>query len=231
MDVFLLQKIILNNYKLNNYKLNNYKLNNIYNYLILTLYKQKNYHNKITINKMDYYYILPASIYWVGDVRHVMPDDIFNNVWKNNDYNEGVYNVNNYKFVVVPTVCGDDYYEDSEGFIYQVISGHLGLIDLALCNNATIAQMSKGKIYAFENPIDVSMKSGKIKIASNDFQLNIDTNEDEDENDEYLHEEYEYADNVEKDPDYVPEEEPSDEPSEESSEEYEYSNYEKKYEV
>ena len=157
---------------------------------------------------MDPTYVLPASMYWIGDVRHVMSDDIFNNVWKYNDYNEGVYNVNNYKFVVIPTICGDDYYEDSEGFIYQVISGHLGLIDLGLCNNATLSQLSKGKIYTFNNPINITMNNGIIKITSNDFILNIDTNEDEDEDededDEYLQEEYEYVDNIVTDPDYVP---------------------------
>jgi hypothetical protein len=50
---------------------------------------------------MDPIYVLPSSMYWIGDVRHVMSDDIFNNVWKYNNYNEGVYNVNNYKFVVI----------------------------------------------------------------------------------------------------------------------------------
>jgi hypothetical protein len=179
---------------------------------------------------MDYHYTLPASIYWIGDVKHVIPDDIFNNVWKNNNYDEGVYDVNNYKFVVVPTVCGDDYYEDSEGFIYQVISGHLGLIDLALCNDATLSQLSKGKVYTFNNPIVVSMVKGTIKIASNEFQLNIDTNEDEDENDDYLDEEYEYVDNVVKDPDYVPEEHESDD-EHDSDDEYEYPYDENKYKI
>ena len=121
---------------------------------------------------MDLHYTLPASIYWIGDVKHVIPDDIFNNVWKNNNYDEGVYDVNNCKFFVVHAVYGDDYYEDSEGFIYQVISGHLGLIDLALCNDVTLSQLSNN------NPIDVSIENGTNKIASNEFQLNIDTNED-----------------------------------------------------
>lgn len=50
------------------------------------------------------------------------------------------------------------------------------------------------------------MNNGIIKITSNDFILNIDTNEDEDEdeNDEYLQEEYEYVDNIVADPDYIP---------------------------
>jgi len=173
---------------------------------------------------MDPIYVLPGSMYWIGDVRHVMSDDIFNNVWKYNNYNEGVYNVNNYKFVVVPTICGDDYYEDSEGFIYQVISGHLGLIDIGLCNDATLSQLSKGKLYTFNNPIYITMNNGIIKITSNDFILNIDTNEDEDENDEYLQEEYEYVDNIVADPDYVPENDVSVNESENESEsESEYS--------
>jgi hypothetical protein len=61
---------------------------------------------------MEAPYILPGSIYWIGDVRHVMPDDIFYNAWKHNNYEEGVYDVNNYKFIVVPAICGDDYSED-----------------------------------------------------------------------------------------------------------------------
>ena len=58
------------------------------------------------------------------------------------------------------------------------------------------------------------MRNGVIKIFSHNFKLNIDTNEDEDENDEYLEEEYEETDNVVKDPDYVPEEEYFEESSE-----------------
>jgi hypothetical protein len=170
---------------------------------------------------METPYILPGSIYWIGDVRHVMSDDIFYNVWKHNNYEEGVYNVNNYKFIVVPAICGDDYYEDSEGFIYQVISGHLGMIDMALCSNATITQLSKGKIVTFENPIYITMRNGIIKISSHNFKLNIDTNEDEDENDEYLDEEYKETDNVVKDPDYVPgEEDNSEDFTEELSEDF-----------
>jgi len=163
---------------------------------------------------METPYVLPGSIYWIGDVKHVMSDDIFYNVWKHNNYEEEVYDVNNYKFVAIPAICGDDYYEDSEGFIYQVISGHLGLIDMALCSNATITQLSKGKIFTFDNPIYITMKNGIIKISSHNFKLNIDTNEDEDENDEYLEDEYEELDNTVKDPDYVPREESSEESSE-----------------
>jgi hypothetical protein len=163
---------------------------------------------------METPYILPGSIYWIGDVRHVMTDDIFYNVWKHNNYEEEVYDVNNYKFVAIPALCGDDYYEDSEGFIYQVISGHLGMIDMELCSNATITQLSKGKIFTFENPIYITMVNGVIKISSHNFKLNIDTNEDEDENDEYLEDEYEETDNPVKDPDYVPREESFEESSE-----------------
>ncbi len=178
---------------------------------------------------METPYMLSASKYWIGDVRHVMSDDIFNNVWKHNNYEEGVYDVNNYKFVVIPAICGDDYYEDSEGFIFQVISGHLGMIDMALCSNATITQLSKGKIFTFENPVNVTMKNGIIKIFSHNFKLNIDTNEDEDENDEYLDEEYEELDNPVKDPDYVPGDQTSEDYSEDYSEDF--SDDEKKYEI
>jgi hypothetical protein len=185
---------------------------------------------------METPYMLPSSIYWIGDVRHVMPDDIFYNVWKHNNYEEGVYNVDNYKFIAVPTICGDDYYEDSEGFIYQVISGHLGLIDMALCTNATMTQLSKGKIFTFENPIYINMVNGIIKIYSHNFKLNIDTNEDEDENDEYLDEEYKETDNVVKDPDYVPEdysEDYSEDFTEDFSDDFidDFTNDKKKYEI
>lgn len=163
---------------------------------------------------MDSSYNIPASIYWIGDIRHVMSNDIFNNVWKQNNYDEGVYNVNNYKFVVVPTVCGDDYYEDSEGFIYQVISGHFGLIDMNLCKNLSITQLSKGKIYNFDDSVNINMCNGIIKISSYNYELNIDTNEDDDENDDYLNDDYEFTDNIIKDPDYIPDDDTPSEYSE-----------------
>ena len=69
------------------------------------------------------------------------------------------------------------------------------------------------------------MNNGIIKITSNDFLLNIDTNEDEDEdeNDEYLQEEYEYVDNIVADPDYIPEKDDSENNYESSESESDYS--------
>lgn len=147
-------------------------------------------------------YILPPSTYWIGDIKHVMTNTIFNN-WKNNNYDEGIYDDNNKKFLVIPAVCGDNYYEGSDGYIYQVISGHLGLIDIRLCTNISITQMIKGRIQNFLNPINIHLKYGIIKIISHNFKLTIDTNEEEDEDYE---DECDYEDEV-KDPDYVPNEE------------------------
>jgi hypothetical protein len=150
-------------------------------------------------------YNLPPSTYWIGDIKHVMTNTIFNN-WKNNNYDEGIYDDNNKKYLVIPAVCGDNYYEGSDGFIYQVISGHLGLIDVRLCTNISITQMIKGRIQNFLNPINVQFKYGVIKITSNNFKLTIDTNEeDEDENEEY-----------DDDPDYIPNEESESESESES---------------
>lgn len=121
---------------------------------------------------------------------------------ENNNYDEGIYDDNNKKFLVIPTVCGDNYYEGSDGFIYQVISGHLGLIDIRLCTNIPMTQMIKGRIQTFLNPINVQLKYGVIKIISNNFKLTIDTNEEEDEEDEEYDDDPDYILNEESESDY-----------------------------
>lgn len=73
--------------------------------------------------------------FYLGDICHVLGDDIYHGVWgKLNGYNEGTFDdpSTGLKVAVSFTAFGDGTYTGSDGTIFPVDAGVIGLVPLEL---------------------------------------------------------------------------------------------------
>ena len=74
--------------------------------------------------------------FYVGDVSHVLSDDVYQNFWgAKYKFADGLFTVNPIRdlaFAVAATAYGDGVYYDNEGNEYPVGAGNIGLVPLEL---------------------------------------------------------------------------------------------------
>jgi hypothetical protein len=69
------------------------------------------------------------GVYWLGDICYVLRDDIYDDVWgKQYHYEEGTFEFEGKEFAVAGTAYGDGAYRGSNGELYGVDAGVIGIV-------------------------------------------------------------------------------------------------------
>lgn len=127
---------------------------------------------------------MPEGTYFVGDPCYAIPNDEWDDFLNQYMFNEGLDGrgtVGSFKGKCVfaaYTAYGDGTYEGSDGEMYSVDSGSIGLIPIELATKYPKSELERlGSIKIFEKPFDAFAMSGVFFFED----LRIDTAGDEDE--------------------------------------------------
>jgi hypothetical protein len=127
-------------------------------------------------------YTLPPGRYYIGDICYALKNDIYDNIWGGRyDYSDGKFEVKNSVFVVANTKYGDGGYKGSNGFIYDVDAGVIGMVHEKLMK---MDHYEGGTMHTFTEDVSFSCDDGLFLIESNDFYLQINTGYDDDDDDD-----------------------------------------------
>jgi hypothetical protein len=122
---------------------------------------------------------LPPGRYYIGDICYALKNDIYDNIWGDiYDYSEGKFEVENSVFAVAGTKYGDGGYKGSNGFVYDVDAGVIGMVHEKLMKND---HYEGGTMHTFTEDVSFSCDDGLFLIESNDFYLQINTDYDDEE--------------------------------------------------
>lgn len=150
-----------------------------------------------TFEKLDPFniYTLPAGTYYIGDICYVLDDVVYESVFGETGYEEGLYMKDSKKFFLVgQTSWGDGEFSGSDGCKYLVDAGVIGIVSEELISSDPDSgkDTDGGKVYTFLTPVVVTMEKGIFTFESKDIYLRINTGyEHEDEDDEGDDEEHE----------------------------------------
>jgi hypothetical protein len=122
---------------------------------------------------------LPPGRYYIGDICYALKNDIYDNIWGDKyDYSDGKFEVENSVFAVAATKYGDGGYKGSNGFIYDVDAGVIGMVHEKLMKKD---HYEGGTMHTFTEHVSFSCDDGLFLIESNDFYLQINTDDDDDD--------------------------------------------------
>jgi hypothetical protein len=127
-------------------------------------------------------YYLPPDIYFIGDVFNAIDMDNYDNSLGESGYSDGLYKFNNSIMLVSSTILSDCSYIGSDNHTYVVESGVIGITSSALITKNT----SAGKFYNFPDGVYVNMDYGRFRFKTKTFDLCIDTQIEEDEEEDPL---------------------------------------------
>lgn len=124
-------------------------------------------------------YTFPPGTYYIGDLCYVLGDDVYDNVYGEYDYQDGVYanSDTNEIFMVGGTAYGDGFYEGSDGNDFAVDAGIIGITPIS----CTRKNEGGGHLYTFTKPVKCTFKNGIFKFVSGDTVLIINTEGNNDE--------------------------------------------------
>jgi len=147
-----------------------------------------------TFEKLDplLTYTLPAGTYYIGDICYVLDDVIYESVFGETGYEEGLYMKDSEQFLVGQTFCGDGEFSGSDGCKYAVDAGVIGIVSEGLISSDPDSgkDTNGGKVYTFSSDVLVTMEKGVFTFESEGIYLRINTgyeeeeDEDEDEDNE-----------------------------------------------
>jgi hypothetical protein len=122
---------------------------------------------------------LPPGEYYIGDLCYVLGDDIYDTIFGGNGYSDGVYEEKGTGrvFAVAGTAYGDGAYPGSDGNLFGVDAGIIGI-----CSKSLMAKNDGGgHMYTFPTPFSCRFSRGRFRFASGTPQsLVIDTTGDDD---------------------------------------------------
>lgn len=141
--------------------------------------------------------------FYVGDICYELPREDYDEIWGNqHNYEDGEYEVRDSKFAVGGTAYGDGEYQDQRGHSYGVDAGVIGIIPYELCKDKDITRLNQMGRFVEAKTAQFESDEGVFDIDfDNGFNIHIDTNaEEEDEEDDY-YDDYEddYDDEDEED--------------------------------
>jgi hypothetical protein len=93
----------------------------------------------------------PAGEYYIGDPCYIVPDEMWEQWCYKYKMKEGGIVTNQIKWAIHHTHCGDGEYKGSDGFVYHVDSGCLGMVPSHLFDPNRIQSAGKlGTFHKFE---------------------------------------------------------------------------------
>jgi len=121
---------------------------------------------------------LPPGRYYIGDICYALKNDIYDDIWGDvYDYSDGKFEVDNSVFAVAGTKYGDGGYKGSNGFIYDVDAGVIGMVHEKLMKMDHYE--GGGTMHTFTENVSFSCYDGLFIIESNNFYLKINTDNEE----------------------------------------------------
>ena len=121
--------------------------------------------------------ILPSGKYYIGDICYALKQNLYGNVWGAQGYENGMFhhriNGHAHYFAVAGTYAGDGGYTGSDGRMYGVDAGVIGIVDIALCKDDIDDQ--RYNFQTFNEPVHFYADDGVFTINSGDYNLEIDT--------------------------------------------------------
>ena len=115
-------------------------------------------------------YYLNAGKYYIGDITYAIQEDIFRNVFRNNNEKAGLYQTMGGLFLVGKT-CENGTFTGTDNYDYEVDSGSIGIVSESLLEG----EPECGRIYEFPEDIYVIIDDGKFTFEYDGFYMNIDT--------------------------------------------------------
>lgn len=126
------------------------------------------------------------SKYYIGDLCYILPRDLYDEIVCSFKYDDGEWHtVDSVTFAFSNTAYGDGEYRGSDGFLYPVDAGIIGVIKLEGFDPKDIFynEGDLGRIVEFENLPFVEMSGGVFRIG--DIVINTDFSDDEERFDHY----------------------------------------------
>ncbi len=125
---------------------------------------------KWTFNEKKRKHTFPAGKYYIGDLCYALQEDIYDNVFGGQGYDEGLYSSDLGSFMMHGT-GGDGEFKGSDGYGYPVDAGLIGIASLACCNPEK--DLYGGKVFTFDKPVECSFNDEAFTFYSGDFYLRI----------------------------------------------------------
>lgn len=111
------------------------------------------------VNKQqNFSFTLPAGTYYIGDLCYALSKNIYDNVFGGTGYESGIYEEkgSDRVFAVGSTAWGDGEFEGTDGRVFAVDSGTIGI-----CSKSLVEKSGKGgHLYTFASPVKCHFKMG-----------------------------------------------------------------------
>ena len=125
--------------------------------------------------------------YYIGDICYALKRNVYDKIWGDKyDYKDGEFEVEGAKFVVGRTKHGDGTFLGSDGVIYGVDAGVIGVVPEALWDPERHDSMEDGgRIVDVSKGLQFEAEDGNFNIDFDGEHVSIDTGDrDEEENEE-----------------------------------------------
>ena len=123
-------------------------------------------------------YILPAGRYFIGDICYALSDCIIHEIWGEKfNFIDGLYTHQKGTFVMGRAMYGHGDYPGTDGRLYAVDSGIVGMVSWDLVDLKDEKQLCKlGSVHEFSEIVYFcNAKEGRFVISSGKVKLVIDT--------------------------------------------------------
>ena len=128
-----------------------------------------------TVNtQSNFSFTLPAGTYYIGDLCYALSDDVYHNIFGGMGYSDGIYQHKStgHTFALAPTAWGDGAFKGSDGKVFGVDAGMIGICSVALKEKSGYG----GHVYTFETPVKCHFKVGRFSFFWGHYNsLDIDT--------------------------------------------------------
>lgn len=125
--------------------------------------------------------------YYLGDTCYVLDDNIYHGIWGDKyGFDDGLIHTPHGDYVVASTAYGDGTFEDdsTEGIIYGVDAGSIGLVPLSLATKEKPG-IKHGRVIDVKNKIIFNAQNGQFHVTWDDrHSLTINTGDEESGNNE-----------------------------------------------
>lgn len=122
--------------------------------------------------------------FYIGDICYALADEVYFGIWGGNDFKDGQHHVSetDLDFAVASTAFGDGVYLGSNGFLYGVDAGNIGIVPLELVEKDI---NGCGTVYNTPGKASLYAEDGKfIFRLPDDKEIKINTVYYEEEDDE-----------------------------------------------
>ena len=136
---------------------------------------------------------LSEGKYYFGDICYIMDKEVYHKVWGDElGFKDGQHNVDFVDskgkhwvgtFAVAGTAYGDGCYQGIN-MAYGVDAGVLGLVPESLWDLESAAGKHDGMIFTSGSKVEYEFGDGKFKVRSKNFNEEVDTGEENDEDEE-----------------------------------------------